>query len=161
MDFAEDPKPNLNPEPDRFTKLTSLLHLIGLLNQGDSGYRPIFQAGTPNENLSKLHPLEAIAVILVTRNEATATAYVSDTTAAIIVENAETCLEAAHEGVDVTAPQSGRPLQAVIFSNPAGWTNTNGRSTNSNPHKLRALDIEEATDFWPNVKDDEWYCMFR
>jgi hypothetical protein len=65
-----------------------------------------------------------------------------------------------HEEVNIAepVPQLGHPLQVAVVPNP---TSQAAASNNLNDHKLRLLDTKTATNLWPNVKKNEWYCMFR
>jgi hypothetical protein len=48
------------------------------------------------------------------------------------------------------------PPDIVVVPNPKGHRNAKKRT--SNPHQIRLLDVDNAIDLWPQVKDDEWCC---
>jgi hypothetical protein len=151
----------LNPDPDMFANITLLLHVVGLLNQDEPDYRSAFQATTNSVPDGNLEPLEAVAAILVMSNEAIATASISNTIAIVMAAiSSNKPADGPHEEVNIAepVPQLGHPLQVAVVPNP---TSQAAASNNLNDHKLRLLDTKTATNLWPNVKKNEWYCMFR
>lgn len=129
--------------------VTSLLRLCILINQ-DTPYSDHFKQNRTNclssTNALDLHPLEASASILGLGEDVLATGYTVD------AETVE---------IDLKTPSgagNGRyALKIVVVPNPKGGRNAKGKGT-SNPHRLRLLDVDNATDLWSEVKNDEWHC---
>ena len=139
----------MSEDPDKFTNITLLLHLSILLNQD----RPTYRSRTPVESSSKDIFCEGLAGILGVKDDVIAI-YVPETATVVVAAQSETDVDAP----PYMAPQPTARYPLDIFvPDPKDHTMAKDERI-SHPHRLRLLDVDDATDFWPQVKNNEWHC---
>ena len=134
----------ISEDLDKFTNITLLLRLLVLLNQeGPTTHQSGAQAGEVF--------LGGLADILGVTDEVV-TAYVPETATVVVATRSETDLDAVY-----MAPL-GPTCNPIIVPNLTGSRNSQGKDITTNPHQLRLLNANDADDFWPQIKTDEWCC---
>ena len=146
----------------RLIDTTILLRFAISLNQDYGTYKPFRASKTSVLQDVNSHPLEAVAAILVIKNEIVASSYISK---AVSIESRSPPagdLDVSLNDVAITTPSSKEkhyPLQTIVVRNPDSEENQQG--TNLNLHHLRTIDLEDAVDLWPLIQKNRWHCAFQ
>lgn len=159
----------MSEDPDlrtKFANIAFLLCLVILFNRDYYGHRSLYAPKTFESNHANLHALEAVAAILGLHGKGITACYIAQTATILIAESPAYTMDLNDTGDNIMTPVTfGRkeghyPVQ-IDKPQYAGNLGKLSAESSSNPHNLRTVGLENATDFWPVVQSDEWHCAFK